>query len=167
MDRSIFLARLLGPTFAAIALGILINLGMYESMIAETLHPGILFYLSGLLSLVAGLAIVNLHNTWCADWRVIITVLGLVDDDRRHHSRRSTADRYSDRFDHLWRPRPHDLGRADRRRAGRFPQLQGLRAARLTAVELTGWRRDPTSILYAILGAALLLLVFVARTKCR
>jgi hypothetical protein len=76
MDRSIFLARLLGPTFAAIALGILINLGIYESMIAEALHPGILFHLSGLLSLLAGLAIVNLHNTWCADWRVIITVLG-------------------------------------------------------------------------------------------
>ena len=49
---------------------------MYESMIAEALHPGVLFYLSGLLSLLAGLAIVNLHNTWCADWRVIITVLG-------------------------------------------------------------------------------------------
>jgi hypothetical protein len=76
MDRSIFLARLLGPTFIAIALGMLINLGMYESMIAEGLRPGILFYLSGLLSLVADLAIVNLHNTWCMDWRVIITVLG-------------------------------------------------------------------------------------------
>ena len=76
MDRSIFLARLLGPTFVAIALAMLINLGMYESMIAEALHPGILFYLSGLLSLLAGLAIVNLHNTWHSDWRVIITVLG-------------------------------------------------------------------------------------------
>ena len=76
MDRSLFLARLLGPTFIAIALGMLINLGMYESMIAEGLRPGILFYLSGLLSLLAGLAIVNLHNTWCMDWRVIITVLG-------------------------------------------------------------------------------------------
>ena len=43
MDRSIFLARLLGPTFIAIALGMLINLGMYESMIAEGLRPGILF----------------------------------------------------------------------------------------------------------------------------
>jgi hypothetical protein len=40
------------------------------------LHTGILFYLSGLLSLLAGLAIINLHNTWCMDWRVIITVLG-------------------------------------------------------------------------------------------
>jgi hypothetical protein len=76
MDRSIFLARLLGPTFVAIALGMLINLGIYESMIAEALHPGILFYLSGLLSLLAGLAIVNLHNTWCMNWRLIITVLG-------------------------------------------------------------------------------------------
>ena len=66
----------MGPTFVAIALGMLINLGTYESMIAEALHTGILFYLSGLLSLLAGLAIVNLHNTWCADWRVIITVLG-------------------------------------------------------------------------------------------
>jgi hypothetical protein len=76
MDRSIFLARLIGPTFVAIALGMLINLGLYESMIAEAPRTGILLYLAGLLSLLAGLAIVNLHNTWCADWRVIITVLG-------------------------------------------------------------------------------------------
>jgi hypothetical protein len=60
MDRSLFLARLIGPTFVAIALGMLINLGMYESMVAEALRIGILFYLSGLLSLLAGLAIVNL-----------------------------------------------------------------------------------------------------------
>jgi hypothetical protein len=76
MDRSLFLARLMGPTFVAIALGMLINLSMYESMIAEALHTGIVFYLSGLLSLLAGLAIVNLHNMWCADWRVIFTILG-------------------------------------------------------------------------------------------
>jgi len=76
MDRSFFLARLMGPTFVAIGLGMLINLSMYESMIAEALHPGVLFYLSGLLSLLAGLAIVNLHNRWQVDWRVIITVLG-------------------------------------------------------------------------------------------
>ena len=76
MDRSFFLARLMGPTFVVIALGMLINLGTYESMIAEALHPGVVFYLSGLLSLLASLAIVNLHNRWQVDWRVIITVLG-------------------------------------------------------------------------------------------
>lgn len=76
MDRSLFLSRLLGPTFIAIAFGMLINHDMYETMITEALHPGILFYLSGLLSLLAGLAIVNLHNRWKMDWRVIITGLG-------------------------------------------------------------------------------------------
>jgi hypothetical protein len=30
----------------------------------------------GMLTLVAGLAIVNAHNLWVPDWRVIITVLG-------------------------------------------------------------------------------------------
>ena len=74
MDRSLFLARLIGPTFVAIALGMLINLSIYERMIAEALRPGILLYLSGLLSLLAGLAIINLQ--WHMDRRVIITMLG-------------------------------------------------------------------------------------------
>jgi len=39
MDRSIFLARLIAPTFFAIALGMLINLGIYESLIAEACTP--------------------------------------------------------------------------------------------------------------------------------
>jgi hypothetical protein len=76
MDRSFFLAKLMGPTFVVIALGMLFNLDMYESMTAEALLPGVLFYLSGLLSLLAGLAIVNLHNKWQLDGRVIITVQG-------------------------------------------------------------------------------------------
>jgi len=34
------------PTFIVIAFGMLINLGIYESMNAEAPHPGFLFYLS-------------------------------------------------------------------------------------------------------------------------
>jgi hypothetical protein len=51
----LYLVRLMGSTFATIAFGMLVNLGIYESVIAEALHTGILFYLSGLLSLPAGL----------------------------------------------------------------------------------------------------------------
>ena len=106
---------------------------MYESMIAEALHPGILFYLSGLLSLLAGLAIINLHNTWYADWRVIITVLGWL--MTIGNIVRVVLPQIAIAIGStIYRPRPHDRGRADRRRAGRFPQLQGLRAARLTAM---------------------------------
>ena len=32
--------------------------------------------LFGVLALLAGLAIVNAHNLWVSDWRVIITVVG-------------------------------------------------------------------------------------------
>ena len=80
MDRSSFLARLIGPTFVAIALGMLINLSIYEKMIAEVLR-----HLSGLLSLLAGLAIINLHNNWHMDWRVIITMLGWVRSESFRH----------------------------------------------------------------------------------
>ena len=76
MNRSVFLARLTGPTFVAIGAGMLINQIYYQGVIAEGLRSSVFFYLSGLLSLLAGLAIVNLHNLWASDWRVIITVLG-------------------------------------------------------------------------------------------
>jgi len=42
MDRSFFLARLMGPTFVIIAFGLLMNLGIYENMITEALHTGVL-----------------------------------------------------------------------------------------------------------------------------
>jgi hypothetical protein len=32
--------------------------------------------MTGVLALLAGVAVVNAHNTWVPDWRVIVTVLG-------------------------------------------------------------------------------------------
>jgi len=40
-------------------------------------------YLSGLLLMPAGRAIVLTHNGWTAVWRVLITLLGLAHRDRR------------------------------------------------------------------------------------
>ena len=37
--------------------------------------PGLIF-VSGILLLVAGLAIVRVHNVWSGGWRVVVTVLG-------------------------------------------------------------------------------------------
>lgn len=136
MDRSLFLARLMGPTFVVIALGMLINLGMYESMIAEALHTGIVAYLSGLLSLIAGLAIVNLHNVWCADWRVIFTILGwlmAIGGIIRIVMPQVAVAIGSTIYG--GRARIYDCGRANHRRAWRFSQLQGLREARMSPWE--------------------------------
>jgi hypothetical protein len=76
MQQSTFLARLLGPLFVVISVGMLANQAVYHAMIAEFLRSDGLIYLSGLASLLAGLAIVNVHNSWGTDWRLIITVLG-------------------------------------------------------------------------------------------
>jgi hypothetical protein len=54
----------------------LVNQSVYQSMITEFLHSIALVYLSGLLSLIAGLAVVNVHNSWASGWSVVITVIG-------------------------------------------------------------------------------------------
>lgn len=76
MDTSRFLARLIGPFLVVIGIGLLLNGDVYQQMATQFLQNLGLIYVSGLLALVAGLAIVNTHNVWTGDWRVIITILG-------------------------------------------------------------------------------------------
>ena len=76
METSRFLARLIGPFLIAIGAGLLINGDVYQAMATQFLQNLGLIYISGLLTLLAGLAIVNTHNVWSGDWRVIITILG-------------------------------------------------------------------------------------------
>ena len=76
MQSSTFIAKLVGPMLVVISVGMLTNQDTYHAVIGEFLHSGALIYLSGLLSLLAGIAIVNAHNSWRAEWSVIITILG-------------------------------------------------------------------------------------------
>ena len=76
MPPATLTARLVGPLFVAIGLGILINPSFYNGAIIEAVHSPTLVYLSGIASLIAGLAVLNAHRTWTADWRVIVTILG-------------------------------------------------------------------------------------------
>jgi len=76
MQTSKFLARLMGPFMVAIGAGLLVNGDVLQAMAAEFLKSPALIFLSGLLTLTAGLAIVNTHNVWTTDWRVIVTIFG-------------------------------------------------------------------------------------------
>ncbi len=76
MQRSIFLAKLIGPLLAAIGLGLIVDSDTFRLMAGEFLKSYALIYIAGLLALTAGLAIVNTHNEWTGDWRVVITILG-------------------------------------------------------------------------------------------
>jgi hypothetical protein len=76
MANSIFLAKLIGPLMLAVGIGIFVNGAVYRLLADEFLRSRALIYLSGLLLMTAGLAIVLTHNVWRADWAVLITILG-------------------------------------------------------------------------------------------
>lgn len=76
MSNSKIIARLIGPLFLIMGLGMVVETNTVRALSAEFLSNLSLIYLAGILTLVAGLAIVNNHNLWVSDWRVIITILG-------------------------------------------------------------------------------------------
>jgi len=76
MPTSLFLAKLIGPLFLAVGVGLIANAAVYRKFAEEALASLALIYLTGLLTMTAGLAIVLSHNVWAPDWRVLITLLG-------------------------------------------------------------------------------------------
>ena len=76
MSTSVFLARLIGPVMLVIGLAVLTNQRAFRAMAEEFLASQALIFLSGLLIMPVGLAIVLTHNIWAADGRVMITLFG-------------------------------------------------------------------------------------------
>src|ERR1700739_5103299 len=76
MSTSVFLARLIGPVLLVIGLAVFANQRAFRELAEEFLASKALLFLSGLLIMPAGLAIVLTHNIWAADCRVMITLFG-------------------------------------------------------------------------------------------
>ena len=76
MANSKTIAGLIGPTFIALAAATLINLGSISTLVESVSHDPALVMVSGVLSFVAGLAVVRVHNHWAGDWAVLVTILG-------------------------------------------------------------------------------------------
>ena len=78
MPAATFIARLVGPLFAALGLGLLLNATFYAAAVGDGAHSPVLIAMAGMATLVAGLAILNAHRAWTADWRVLVTVIGWI-----------------------------------------------------------------------------------------
>jgi hypothetical protein len=76
MSNSVFIARLIGPVMLVVGLAVLVNQRAFRELAEEFLASRALLFLSGLLIMPAGLAIVLTHNIWAADGRVMITLFG-------------------------------------------------------------------------------------------
>jgi hypothetical protein len=78
LDPALTIARLLGPVLAVIGIGMLANGTVYRVMAVQFLATYPFIYLTGILALLAGLAVLNAHNVWTRDWRSLITALGWI-----------------------------------------------------------------------------------------
>ena len=76
MENSILLAKFIGPYIIVIGMGLLFNPKTYQKIMEDFFKNAALVYVTGLITFVAGLAIVMSHNLWGLDWRIIITLLG-------------------------------------------------------------------------------------------
>jgi len=76
MNASIFLAQLIGPVSLVGGIALFMNAEGTRAMAREFLRSPALLYLSGLLTMTAGLAVVLNHNIWVADWRILLTIFG-------------------------------------------------------------------------------------------
>jgi hypothetical protein len=78
VPAAILIARLIGPLFAALGLGLLLNATFYAAAVGEGAHSPVLIAIAGMATLVAGIAILNAYRAWTADWRVLVTVIGWI-----------------------------------------------------------------------------------------
>jgi hypothetical protein len=78
MHSSVLIARLIGPVWSVIGIGVLANGDVYRQVYGQLVRGYPFIYVSGLLLLLAGLAILNTHHNWTADWRSAITAIGWV-----------------------------------------------------------------------------------------
>ena len=76
MQRSIYLAKLIGPVAVTMGVGMLLNAPIFRILAEQFLSSYALIFLAGLLTLTAGIALVLAHNVWVGDWRLIITLIG-------------------------------------------------------------------------------------------
>jgi hypothetical protein len=76
MPAAKLIARLIGPLFVAIGIGMLVNPTFYAVAVGEGVHSPVLIAISGMATLLAGIAILNAHHAWTADWRVLVTLIG-------------------------------------------------------------------------------------------
>ena len=78
MQKSQQIARLIGPVLGTIGIAMLVNPESYRHIAEQFLATSAFIYVTGVLLLTAGLAILNAHPQWASDWRSLITLAGWI-----------------------------------------------------------------------------------------
>lgn len=75
MDRSKFLAKVIGFYLLIVGSAMLSNAHDFTNHVVKLLHDTQLMFVSGFFVLIIGLLLVVSHNIWQWSWRLIITII--------------------------------------------------------------------------------------------
>jgi len=74
--QTIWIAKLIGPIIVVLSVPMIIKPAALEQTTRQFLEDRPLILVSGVLAMLAGLAIVNTHNVWVFGWPLIVTLFG-------------------------------------------------------------------------------------------
>jgi len=76
MEFSILVARILALTYIAAGVAAVRGRITFEKMVEEFERSQALTFVTGFLTIVIGMLMVQYHNIWVRDWTVLITIVG-------------------------------------------------------------------------------------------
>ncbi len=76
MEMSILVARVLAVTYIAAGIAAVNGRISFDKMVDEFEKSQALTFVAGFFTLVIGMLMVEYHNLWVKDWRVVITIVG-------------------------------------------------------------------------------------------
>ena len=76
VSLSVLLARMFSVLYLVVGVGMFVSAKYYRKQVVAMLESVVALYLGALLALVAGFFIISFHNTWTADWTVLVTIFG-------------------------------------------------------------------------------------------
>jgi hypothetical protein len=76
MELSILIARIASVIYLSAALGGFFSKDHYRRILDDMYRNSALTYMAGFTTVILGALIVNYHNIWTRDWRVLITIIG-------------------------------------------------------------------------------------------
>lgn len=78
MDVSIFLAKTLGLYVLIMAIMMFAKEKKVKVIAKEVCSDPAMLFFSGCITLMIGILLVNVHNIWMSDWRVLVTLIAWI-----------------------------------------------------------------------------------------
>ncbi len=78
MEPSILIARILTALYLSIGVGMTFSLSYYEHSIKKLMNDSTYLFLGGWVAISVGMVMVQFHNIWVNDWRLLITIVSWV-----------------------------------------------------------------------------------------